>query len=124
MVACPVRKCWVLSMDGREHTVEVEWDLVLTSRGNARVDGIVVATWWSKVKFPGVTERVHFAGHDLAFRQTFGSFDLDLRRAPEVTVVHGLPATAGGSLVPWVLGIACLLAVLGALLAVTVSRMP
>ena len=111
-------------MDGRQRTVEVEWDLVLTSRGNARVDGIVVATWWSKIKFPGVTERVRIAGHDLAFRQTFGSFDLDLRRAPEVTVVHGPPATTGGSLAPWVLGIAFLLAVLGGLLAVAISRMP
>jgi hypothetical protein len=113
----------VLSIDGRHHAVEVDWDLVFTSRGSARIDGVVAATWWSKIKFPGVTEHVHFAGHDLAFRQTFGSFDLDLRRAPEVTVVHGEPATTGGSLAPWVIAVCLLLALLGVLLGVVVGLM-
>ncbi len=117
-----MRKSWIISVDGRIHTIDAEWGVPFTSRGKAFIDGVLVATWWSKIKFPGVTEHVPFAGRDIAFRQTLGSFEIDLRHAPGVLVVRGTPATRGGSLMPWVVTFSLLLAVLAGVLGLLAGR--
>jgi hypothetical protein len=86
----------MLGIASRTYRVEVEWDVLVTSRGNAKVDGRVVRAWWTGVKLPGVVETFAVEGRAIAARQSWFGFDLDLRGAPDVRVLDG-PAPYAGS---------------------------
>lgn len=90
-----MHKTWTLDVSGATHRLDVDWDLISTSRGEARVDGSIVRAWLSGVKFPGVTEAFDVAGHTVTVRQGLMNFDLDLRASPDVRVLAG-PAPYSG----------------------------
>jgi hypothetical protein len=91
-----VRKAWTLGIASRTCRLEVDWDLTFTSRGSAKVDGVVVRAWWTGVKLPGAAETFAIDGHAVVVRQSWFGFDLDLRGAPDVRVIDG-PAPYAGS---------------------------
>lgn len=90
-----MRKTWELAVDGSTLRLDVEWDVVVTSSGAAWVNGVLVRSWWSMVKLPGVTEALEVAGRTIHLRQSWWSFDLDLRAAPDVQVLRGEAPYAG-----------------------------
>ncbi len=91
-----MHKTWTLDVSGATHRLDVDWDLISTSRGEARVDGSIVRAWLSGVKFPGVAEAFEVAGHTVTVRQGLMNFDLDLRASPGVRVLAG-PAPYSGN---------------------------
>lgn len=90
-----MRKTWELAVGGSTLRLDVDWDVITTSRGEAWVNGASVRTWWSGVKLPGVTEAVVVAGRTIHLRQSWWGFDLDLRAAPDVRVLRGEAPYAG-----------------------------
>lgn len=90
-----MKQSWTLDLSGSTHRLDVDWDLVMTSRGEAFVDGARVHSWLSWVKLPGVIETFAVAGHPITVRQGMMSFDLDLRASPGVRVLDGPPPYAG-----------------------------
>ncbi|MFO0609113.1 MAG: hypothetical protein U0324_38465 [Polyangiales bacterium] len=91
-----MQKSWLLEVGGATHRVDVDWDVVITSQGEARVDGAPARAWRSGVKLPGVAESFEVAGRTVTVRQSLFGYDLDLRGAPDVRVVRGEAPYAGG----------------------------
>jgi hypothetical protein len=79
-----MRRRWTLEVDGRRCQLDVEWDMLMTSRGTAWVDGARVAEWWPGVKVPGVTAMVPVHGRTVCMVGLTGDFDIDLSRSPGV----------------------------------------
>jgi hypothetical protein len=71
-----VRKIWNITVDGRQHEVDVSLDLTLSGGGRIVLDGVVVESWSFGVKGPG-TVRSFIVGTSIA-RITQGLFDFDL----------------------------------------------
>jgi hypothetical protein len=79
-----MRRRWILEVDGRRCRLDVEWDMIMTSRGEAWVDGERVAEWWPGVKVPGVQTMVPVYGRTACMVGFTGDFDIDLSRSPGV----------------------------------------
>jgi hypothetical protein len=79
-----VRKRWLLEVNGRPCRLDAEWDLVITSRGAAWVDGVQVARWWPGTKMPGITATVPVHGLSVCLVALTMDFDIDLSRSPGV----------------------------------------
>ncbi len=82
-------KTWALEIGGSTVRLDVDWDVITTSRGEARVNGAPLCTWWSGVKLPGVSQSFAVLGRTISVRQSWWAFDLDLRAAPDVRVLSG-----------------------------------
>jgi hypothetical protein len=57
-----MRRRFLLDANGRLCQLDAEWDMLMTSRGAAWVDGVEVARWWPKIKMPGTTQLVPVYG--------------------------------------------------------------
>lgn len=84
-----MQKSWALEIGGSTVRLDVDWDVITTSRGEARVNGAPLCAWWSGVKLPGVSQTLEVAGRTICVRQSWMGFDLDLRAAPDVRVLSG-----------------------------------
>jgi hypothetical protein len=82
-----MRRRWLLEVDGRRFQLDAEWDMLVTSRGAARIDGVEVARWWPGRKVPGVTATVPVHGRSVCLVGLTGDFDIDLSRSPGVHAI-------------------------------------
>lgn len=89
-----MRHRWLLDVDGRRVQLDAKWDLLLTSRGKAWLDGVQVATWWPGSKIPGIKVTVPVYGRSVCLVGLTGDFDIDLLQSPGVaSVAPLLPST-------------------------------
>lgn len=79
-----MRRRWILEVAGRRCQLDAEWDMLMTSRGAAWVDGAQAAQWWPGVKMPGITATVPVHGRTVCLVGLTGDFDIDLSRSPGV----------------------------------------
>lgn len=82
-----MRRRWILEVDGRRCQLDAEWDMLLTSRGRAWVDGTEAARWWPGRKMPGITAMVPVYGRSVCLVGLTGDFDIDLTRSPGVHAI-------------------------------------
>jgi hypothetical protein len=54
---------WVVVVDGRQHQIAAEWDLLSTGGGMITIDGVVVERWMLGVKWPGAQRRFVVHGY-------------------------------------------------------------
>ena len=92
-----MRKIWTVTLDGREHTVDVAWDIIASGGGAIRVDGMLVDVWSVGVKFPGVTRSLVVGMTPALIVQRFLDFDLVITGTKAEGAVRGsggLPTAA------------------------------
>jgi hypothetical protein len=82
-----MRRRWLLEVDGRPVQLDAEWDMLVTSRGAASVDGVEAARWWPGRKTPGITASVPVYGRAVCLVGLTGDFDIDLSRSPGVRAI-------------------------------------
>jgi hypothetical protein len=85
-----MRKVWSIEIDGRQHRVDVAWDVQLSGGGCIMVDGQAVDTWSIGVKFPGVSRRFLVGRRRARVKQRWLDFDLyvDEARVPQESLVE------------------------------------
>jgi hypothetical protein len=78
---------WELEIHGRVRLLEIDWDLLWTNRGRARIDGVQIAKWWRVHNFPGVTTTLSVDGVTIDVLRMMVGFDIDLSRSPGARVL-------------------------------------
>ena len=113
---------WVIVVDGRQHQIVAEWDLLSTGGGMISVDGIVVERWSLGLKWPGAQRRFAISGHGFVIaKRGITDPQLDLYATePGLGLLVAPPAPKG-----WLVVVVVLVAValLGVAMAVFATLM-
>lgn len=73
-----MRKIWSVSVDGKTHGIDVDWDILMTGSGRVLVDGEVARQWGFGTKWPGVSKAFRVGNKVGTVTQSWFDFDLSI----------------------------------------------